>query len=160
MDREELIAKAEKQAGDYFNVGLNCAECTFKGFLDLGVSDFPPETVALASGFGGGIGNTGNTCGAVLGGCLAIATMKGRKNPLEGEDMHERVQKLNDPDTGVYQNFARFINQWMDEHGTIKCSELTKALADEFGMASVERKRFCKKLIKNAAALSTKIALE
>jgi len=160
MDREELIAKVEKQAVDYFNVGLNCSECVLMSFLDLNVSGLPPETVAVASGFGGGIGNTGNTCGAVLGGCLAIASVKGRKNPLEGEDMHERVQRLNDPNTGVYQYFARFITQWTDENGAIKCSELTKPGADEFGMASVERKRFCKKLIKNAAALSTKIALE
>jgi len=31
--------------------GIDCSECVFKSFLDLGFSDFPSKIIALSSGF-------------------------------------------------------------------------------------------------------------
>ena len=70
----EYKEKAKYEAQNYFREGLNCSECVFKSYLDLQLTDFPPEVVALSSGFGGGIGMTQNTCGAILGAALAETT--------------------------------------------------------------------------------------
>ena len=110
QDIERLKEQSEKAAREYFRQGLNCAECVLKSFLELGLTDFPPEVIALASGFGGGIGLTRNTCGAVLGGALALGTLYGRKDPLAKETLQERIAELNG-EAGVYQVFRRYIEE-------------------------------------------------
>ena len=62
---EQLAEKASQNAMEHFKHGLNCGECVLQGFLDLGISEYPPEIIALVSGMGGGMGFTKHTCGAV-----------------------------------------------------------------------------------------------
>ena len=67
MTKEERIAEAGNIAGEYFKQGLNCSECVLQSFLDTQNVNFPKEVISLASGFGGGMGQTRNTCGAITG---------------------------------------------------------------------------------------------
>lgn len=95
---EALAEQASKNAMNHFKYGVSCGECTLKGFLDLGLTDFPAETVALASGFGAGMGASRHTCGAVNGGMLIIGTTHGRRDPYAlptFEDFHckDRARK-------------------------------------------------------------------
>lgn len=152
---EDLRIKAEQGAREYFRQGLNCAECALKSFLDLELTDFSPEIVALASGFGGGIGQTRNTCGAILGAAMAIGTLRGRKNPFEKETLKERIAQLNDDD-GVYQVFRRFIEELEEKYGTIVCRELAQGYEWE-GKA---RKKNCQEITGYATSLAVKYALE
>lgn len=158
MDQERVVAlgtQAEEGARAYFRQGLNCAECALKSFLDLGIADFPPEIVALASGFGGGIGMTRNTCGAVLGAALAIGTMRGRKDPLAKETVKERVVELNGEE-GIYQVFRRFVEELEEKYGSIVCRELSQGYEWE---GKVRRKN-CQEIIGYASNLAVKYALE
>lgn len=66
----------------------------------------------IAFGFAGGIGNTGDVCGAVAGGVMAISYKKER-----GSTMEEAFQTL-----GVIQEFRR---RFEAEKNTISCRELT-----------------------------------
>jgi C_GCAxxG_C_C family probable redox protein len=66
----------------------------------------------IASGFGGGIGNTGAVCGAVVGGVMAIGLIKERGNTLEGWFQM----------ASVIQEFRRRFEAEME---TISCRELT-----------------------------------
>ena len=59
---EELAERASQNAMEHFKHGLNCGECVLQGFLDLGISEYPPEIVGLVSGMGGGMGFTKHTC--------------------------------------------------------------------------------------------------
>jgi len=152
---EEMSRQAGEAARNYFRQGLNCAECAMKSFLDLGLTDYPPEIVALGSGFGGGIGQTRNTCGAVLGAAMAIGTMRGRKNPLAKETVQERIAELNDED-GVYQVFRRFVEEIEAKYGTIVCRELAKGYEWE----GKPRKKNCQEIIGYCAELAVKYALE
>ena len=152
---EELRVQVEQTARNYFRQGLNCAECVFKSFLDLDLTEFPSKTVALASGFGGGIGLTKNTCGAVLGAALSIGTTHGRKDPLAKETVKERIAELNDDD-GVYARFRRFIEEVEAKYGSVKCSELTKV----YDWHEKPRKKNCQEIIGYAAGLAVKYALE
>lgn len=151
---DELSEQTEAAARDYFRHGLNCAECVLKSFLELGMTDFPPEIVALASGFGGGIGYTRNTCGAALGGALAVGTMQGRKDPLARETVQERIAELNSED-GIYQIFRRYMEEIEARYGTVVCRELSQA----YDWEGKPRKKNCQEIIGYCAALATKYAL-
>ena len=66
----------------------------------------------IASGFGGGIGNTGAVCGAVVGAVMAYGLIKGRGDTIE--DMFRNAARV--------QEFRRRFEERM---GTINCRELT-----------------------------------
>lgn len=68
----------------------------------------------VASCFGGGIGNSGSVCGAVIGAVMAIGLVKER-----GETMEEMLGTQ-----GLVQEFRR---RFEAEMGSIDCHELTKA---------------------------------
>ena len=151
---EALQEQVSAAAKNYFKSGLNCGEAVVKAFLDLGLTDYPPEIVALSTGFGGGIGMTKNTCGAVLGGVMVIGAMKGRKDPLERETLSERVSQLQ---TEIYPIFRTFVSTFTDQYGSVVCKELS----DPYGsFEGKERKRNCMQMIMQAAAIATRLALE
>ena len=66
----------------------------------------------IASGFAGGIGNTGAVCGAVVGAVMAIGLKKDR-----GDTMEDWLRL-----SSVAQEFRR---RFEAEMGTISCHELT-----------------------------------
>jgi C_GCAxxG_C_C family probable redox protein len=66
----------------------------------------------IAFGFAGGIGNTGEVCGAVAGAVMAIGLLQKR-----GQTMEESFRTL-----AVVQEFRR---RFENEVGTIQCRELT-----------------------------------
>lgn len=66
----------------------------------------------VASGFGGGIGNTGAVCGAVSGAVMAIGLMKERGDSMEDWLRMAAVAK-------------EFRHRFEVEMGTINCRELT-----------------------------------
>jgi C_GCAxxG_C_C family probable redox protein len=155
-ERAELAEKAAANAGEHFRHGLNCGECVLKGFLDLGLTDFPPEIVALASGMGGGMGGTGRMCGAVNAGMLVISSMHGRRNPYAKETMDERIEELHHPETGVYPRHAAYLRAVIREIGALDCRDLCLPYED---FESRDRKRNCKKIIMTCARIAAEMAL-
>ncbi len=80
--------------------------------LELDIEDTIIPRIAF--GFAGGIGNTGDVCGAVAGAVMAIGLKQER-----GETMDESLRAL-----AVGQEFRR---RFETEMGTITCRELTGA---------------------------------
>lgn len=66
-----------------FLEGYNCSEAVLVTLAEhLGVrSDIIP---AVATGFGGGIGRSGDICGAVTGGVMGLGLAVGRSDPKDG----------------------------------------------------------------------------
>lgn len=62
VPQEEMV---KKDARENFCKGLNCAEPVYTVLCNAGLVDFPKETVALATGFGGGIGLNRSVCGSL-----------------------------------------------------------------------------------------------
>jgi C_GCAxxG_C_C family probable redox protein len=93
-------AKAEQA----YRGGCNCAQAVLLAFVDDSGLD---RTTArrLASGFGGGMGSMGLTCGALTGGTLAIGLHCGDRTRVSG-----RVREL-------FEQFAA-------THGSTFCREL------------------------------------
>lgn len=150
---DELMQEAENIAMGYFKQGLNCSECVFRTILDMNETGLPPEIVGLASGFGGGIGRTKNTCGAITGAVLAVGATKGRKNPLEKPTTGERAAELKD----VYKPFASMINEIQDNYGTLICKELSDPHGD---FECKSRKKSCQQIVGFCAALAEKYTKE
>lgn len=154
---DELVEECGKRAGDNFKVGLSCSECVFKAWLDMGLTEFPPEVVALASGFGGGLGTTRHTCGAVCGGMMIVGTTKGRKDPFKCETFEGRVEELNREPDGVYACHREYVRDVISEWGSLDCRDLILPFKD---FHSIERRRNCKQIIKACAMAGARHALE
>ncbi len=150
---EEKMAVADEISRGYFRQGLNCSECVVRTFMDMHDTDLPESVIRLASGFGGGMGHTKNTCGAISGAVMALGMEKGR-DPFEGEDTKERIQKLQGE---VYPVFGSMVNEIKDRYGTLICSELSAPHGEFAGKA---RRKNCMEIIAYCAALAEKYANE
>ena len=148
-----VVEKVEQDAKNCFKQGLNCSECVMTAMLNNFETGLPAEVITLATGFGGGMGHTKNTCGAITGAVMALSDMVGRKNPMAKETMPERIAELQD----IYGVVGKMVNEIKDEYGTLICSELSDPLGDWEGKA---RKRNCMQMITYCAGLAAKYAEE
>lgn len=146
------IEKTEQDARNYFKQGLNCSECVMTAMLDNFDTGLPREVVKMATGFGGGMGHTKNTCGAITGAVMALSAMVGRENPLAKETMAERVQELQQE---IYPVVGAMVKEMEEEYGTLICSELSDPHGDWDGKA---RKKNCMQMIAHCAHLAAKHA--
>jgi len=151
MTLEERMDEAERRGKDYFRQGLNCSECVLRTFMDMHETDLPESIIRLASGFGGGMGHTKNTCGAITGAVLALGLVKGR-DPFASEEVKDRITQLNDQ---VYPAFAPMIREMEQEFGTLICAELSAPHGDFDGRA---RKKSCMQMIAHCCRLAEKYA--
>lgn len=123
-----------------FRGGYNCSEAVLITLAEhLGIkSDAIP---AVASGFGGGIGRTGEICGAVAGGVMALGLAVGRKDPADGA---KRLEASNLADELV----GRFRRYW----NSVVCRELIGFVLKDPGMqeryaAENIRENCCRRLV-------------
>ncbi len=143
------MAAACGRALRYFDAGNNCAESVMRAFLDREDVPFSAETAMLATGFGGGMGATHHTCGAVTGCVMALGALYGRPDPAafsNREEGHEAMRRE------IYPIFAGFVCEAERELGTLECSELTASLE---GPA---RRARCREYVGICAALCEKHA--
>ncbi len=138
--------KMQELALEYFSSGLNCAESVLKSYFDSSEETSGSELVAFASGFGGGFDPTKcNTCGALVGACLAVASQKGRKNPLEKPTYEERRAQL---DNEINPIFRKMSKKFRNEFNSTICG----VMCDEFPNVT-ERRKNCQ----NAVLFATEL---
>ena len=100
-----------EEAGVYFANNTNCAQSVFAPFakkLGLDVNG----ALKIATPFGGGIAHTGQICGAVSGGLMAIGLAK-------GTDANNKANK-----DACYDLAEIFLNRFRELHCAITCLEL------------------------------------
>lgn len=150
---EELMALADELGRAYFRQGLNCAECVLRSFMDIYECDVPDAVICMATGFGGGMGHTKNTCGAITGAVLALGLVKGRRDPFgPKEEMGQRVKQLQGE---IYPVFGQMVQEIKEHFGTLICSEMSQQF-DDFD--SKPRKKNCMETIAYCAAIAVKYA--
>ena len=150
---DELMALADELGRNYFRQGLNCAECVLRTFMDIYECDVPDEVICMATGFGGGMGHTKNTCGAITGAVLALGLLKGRREPFgPKEEMGARVKHLQGE---IYPVFGGMIEEMEGHFGTLICKEMAQQFED---FDSKPRKKNCMETIAYCAALAVKYA--
>lgn len=158
MDPEKIMEKARARARENHTNGMNCGESSFRAVLETlreeGITDVPMDVVALATGFGGGIGSSGNTCCAIIGAAMGVSTVHGRKDALELPSPEARRDQLGG-ENGRYRLYNNMVHEFRTTVGSTSCAELTCP----FDYYSEERKASCREIIGEAAALSVKWTL-
>jgi C_GCAxxG_C_C family probable redox protein len=149
IDPEELLRRVEEVHKSYPK-GLSCSEKVFLVVHSLLESDISSDSVALMSGFGGGVAGTrDNMCGAVSGGVAAIGLVYGRRSPPEGSG--ERA----------YEVSKDFVGRFKTKFGTTICGELLGDLLREATEES-EKKRSarCSQYVLNAEKMCAETLLK
>ena len=102
--------QAGRRSAELFNQGLCCSESVLQALAEsCGIqSELIPK---IATGLCGGISRSGNICGAVSGGVLAIGLCYGRSRP--GESPEETVRRV-----------RAFLTRCEQRFGSTNCEKL------------------------------------
>ena len=105
--------KAKEAYDIMFNRKMNCSQSVLNAFSgDYGLDK--KLALQLAQGFGGGMGHTGQTCGAVTGAYMTL----GLSQKIPGENSRECIDK-------TYALIEKFSKEFKHLHGSLNCTELT-----------------------------------
>ncbi len=126
--REELLNKIEETAHDYEKEFHGCSRCVFKAlqdYLDLGDGASLKASTPLAAG----IAMRGETCGAFIGGLLAVGIVTAK------EDLKDSNALNNSLAAGF--RLARKVEK---EFGTTNCTKIqTDRLGKFYSLADPEQ---------------------
>ena len=147
------IDDVSKLVGEYaienYKKGLNCSESIFEALIRVGAIDVPPESIAMCTGFGGGIGLYGATCGALSVAVMANGVKHGRRDPY-AVDAKIRGSEIADKYYRIYNNL---ISEFIERNGSAVCKEFGAGYDD---WNCRERHIHCLKLIGDTAQLAYK----
>jgi C_GCAxxG_C_C family probable redox protein len=102
----------ETEAVSLHGKGCNCAQAVLTVFsADLGLDQ--ETAMRVATGFGGGMGKSGNTCGVVTGACMVLGLSRGMRR---AEDAAAKES--------TYALVREFSRQFREKHATLVCREL------------------------------------
>ncbi len=99
-------------ACEYHDMGFNCCESVLSGLCDY-LGEDTKLVPRIATGFGGGVGHTGDICGAVSGAIMALGIKFGRSSA----DEKEKRDRL-------YLMVEEFLEHVRKELGSIDCFDL------------------------------------
>jgi len=135
---------------EIFGKGFNCSQAVFGSHCeDLGL---PVETARkIACAFGGGMGLSGGTCGAVTGALMLIGLKYGKYLETDNE-AKDKTYKLRN----------RFMELFTKEMGSVDCTKLLKydlSKPDEYQKAREAGlfKTLCPQFVKKAVELFEEI---
>ncbi len=146
---EKKIDEIKSNAVWNFNNGLNCCESVFEAFLQEGIlpkENVPYTACALCAGFGGGVGMTGSSCGALSGAIMAVGAQHGRKYPKE-----EKPDGLYDVE---YRRYNNMVSEFRERMGSTLCAEISKENLDDWGGPA--RKAHCDDCIRSGVEIAAK----
>jgi C_GCAxxG_C_C family probable redox protein len=118
-DREEKLQKVYDLAFKYEAERGSCPQCVLSAIMEvLEIGD--PETVKAADGLAGGTAlSAEGTCGALVGGLMAISAIVGRT--YEDFSAGERRRR-------VFQYAKKLYDKFQEEYGSILCKGVHQKL--------------------------------
>jgi len=159
MNKEQTIEAIRERAKGNFSKGFNCAECVLEAVLATVDTGLPPESLKMATGFGGGIGLFGDTCGAITGAVLAVGAVHGRAQLPQNEDrkaaMKEASRELYGR-PGLYRLFNQIPSRVEEKYGHTLCRELTKFWQDGQWLCR-DHAMNCRDIITDAAGIAAEL---
>jgi C_GCAxxG_C_C family probable redox protein len=160
MDREGKIEEIRGRARGNFSLGYNCAECITEAVLSLVETGLPEEVKKLATGFGGGIGLYGDTCGALAGAVMAVSAVHGRTALPAGADRKDVAAKAKEElygRPGLYRLFNLLPNRCREKFGSTLCREIAGPWKDQW--LCREHALHCREVITELAGVAAELAL-
>jgi len=157
--KEEMVGQIRQRARKNFSLGYNCAECVFEAVISLVDTGLPPEVRKVATGFGGGMGLFGDTCGAVSGAVLAVSAVHGRSDLPEGEgkEVAKKAAEQLYGKPGLYRLFNQIPNRIKEKYGYTLCRDLTAKWKETW--LCREHALSCRELITDAAGIAAELIL-
>jgi C_GCAxxG_C_C family probable redox protein len=159
MSDAEIIERVRQRARKNFSLGYNCAEAVFEAVLGECDLDLPPEALRLATGFGGGVGLYGDTCGALVGAVLAVSAVHGRRALPDGEGrevaMKSKEQFYGRP--GIYRLFNQLPNRFAERFGSTQCRDLTRKWQNDW--LCREHALSCREIMTDVAGYAAELVL-
>ncbi|GAP21588.1 C-GCAxxG-C-C family protein [Leptolinea tardivitalis] len=135
------------------NSGFGCAQSVISVFCEeLGVDPVIGQKMAL--GMGGGIGRSGEVCGALSGGVMVLG-LKNGVSSMDGEANKTVKEKVYDLD-------QEFLKEFKERNGAIRCNDIlgfdmndpeARTVAKEKGIFS----RVCNGCIQNSVEILEKM---
>ena len=154
MQPEEVIAAVKQRAKNNFKTGMNCAECVFEAVIAQIDTGLPHEAMCVMTGFGGGGGLFGDTCGALVGAMAALGAVYGRRE-VPGNFKAAVDELYGNP--GLYRLFNRLPNEFKRRYGSTQCRLLTSQWRKTW--LCKDHALFCRNLIIEAAGLAAEMAV-
>jgi len=106
------------------------------------------------TGFGGGMGLFGDTCGALVGAVAALGAVYGRREvPSDPKAAREEL----DGNPGLYHLFKRLPATFQERFGSTQCRQLTAPWCQSWHCK--EHILFCRNLVVEMAGLAAEMAL-
>ncbi len=146
--KEEIIEEIEKLAYKYEQDFGGCSQAVvgaFKKALER-ISD---DVFKASTGLAGGVGLTGNTCGALLGGVLVLSTFLGRE-----------YNNFADPKGIRFETFKlakKLVERYEAEYGSPKCENVMIASSNSLSSALFPSKAITGKPASRRASLFSAI---
>ncbi len=152
----ESSTKAAEYAVELFKIGPNCAECVLKSIIAADITDLNDRDIRLATGFGGGIGKYGLTCGALTGAVIAVSSVYGREEPMKLKKL-ELIKEQLSGEGGIYSIFNELAYEFEEAMGSTVCKEII----DITGENALElKKQKCQKAVSVGSELAYKYIVE
>ena len=144
IDIEERVLRAR----ELFLKGYNCSQAVFCAYSDI--YDIPEElALKLSASFGGGIGRTRETCGAVCGMVM-----------LEGLESGQTKENDDEQKQNNYKQVQQLIELFKAENGSSICKELLGPRKDapiipapDSRTAEYYKQRPCLRMVESAARI-------
>ncbi|NFD30957.1 C_GCAxxG_C_C family protein [Clostridium botulinum] len=146
MDNIDFNKIREVAENYYRNGDFYCSEAVVKTIRDEFKIEVSDDAIAMASGFPVGMGGSGCTCGAIVGGIMALGMVFGRKeakDPIVEKSM-ELSKKLHDDFKKQHKSLCcRFLTKGMQlgskEHMG-QCIAFTGEVAERVARIIVENR--------------------
>ena len=145
----EKCSQIQEAAMWNFYHGLNCCESVYEAFFTAGIltpEQLPYETCALCAGFGGGMGMSGNSCGALSGAILAVGARHGRRDPkgMKPDGLYDLE----------YRRYNNLVHEFSQRMGSPICREICREHLDDWGGPA--RKDRCGQAVRAAVEVACK----
>ena len=114
----------------------------------------PHEIMCVMTGFGGGGGLFGDTCGALVGAMAALGAVYGRREvPTDARAAREELHGT----PGLYRLFNRLPNEFTQRFGSTQCRLLTSQWRKTW--LCKDHRLFCRNLVIESAGLAAEMAV-
>ena len=158
-ENEITVKKISNLAYKYEQEFGGCSQAVLGAFKNvLGV--ISDDVFKSSSGLGGGVGLTGNTCGALLGGVMALSVYSGRE-----------YDEFDDKEGKRFKSFSLakdLVVKFQREYGTVVCKEIQEKIMGRSYNIWIERDEFlaagghddkCPSVCSNAAKWAMEILI-
>ena len=121
--RDEILNQVEELAFQYEKEYGGCSQCVI-GAVKKALGNISDDVFKAATGLAGGLGLTGNNCGALTGGIMVLSVYMGRE-----------FDNFSDPERIRFESFRltrKLIERYMTEYGSLNCQDIQTRIMGKY----------------------------